>query len=440
MLNELISKEENKIIRYQELKEKLRTLNENEQTLEEKMYEYQLPVPFKDRRFNFFQKLFSRKYKEYIENYEKMKKQYDEKKKELKRKIKQLDSEICCCKYEISQIDIEEVYKNVSTFKDKKRAVQHFLEAQPELSTNIEFMKEAIEIDISFIAFDRTNNKELYLYVLEKNKEQAEVLYNNDDGHQKLRHKEEIYRIQQEILNPSEVPKGRYKIPTKYIFEAIRTDIESDKFLYLTRSYLKLDGRYTEEFGKQIQEMWEDDKNIFTVHGISRNFIVNSEDDRVEAEKKCMNIVMNIFDKGLKATNAMGEMNGKYATPKLEATAKHKGQEGFCMLMAIDYSYASSYGYIIMQIPKEGLGKNATLPIWGTNTMDNDRGEKVFLLPKYVKGFVKNNGSMPKDEKHCIIRNDLQECQEYQYFLMDQSYGITEMEALTEESLYSQSR
>lgn len=94
-----------------------------------------------------------------------------------------------------------------------------------------------------------------------------------------------------------------------------------------------------------------------------------------------------------------------------------------------------SYGYIIMQIPKEGLGKDATRAIWGMKTDDVDRREKVFLLPKYIKGFVINNRYIEQIDRN-FRPNDAEDREDYSYFLMDSSY-ISFMDAMETETIFN---
>ena len=63
-------------------------------------------------------------------------------------------------------IDIEELRQKLLDLKDEKRTVKLLLESDSELAENVEFMKEAIEIDETCIIFDKTNNPEIYIEVL----------------------------------------------------------------------------------------------------------------------------------------------------------------------------------------------------------------------------------------------------------------------------------
>lgn len=436
MVRELIAKEEEKILHklseYEKAKSEHGKLKGRELYLEEQIKHLQMniqkPIPVQPQKFNLFQRMFSKKYKEHLRMQEEYKVKSEEAKRE-KDKIREMEKELEKVKIDIAKleyflkgIDIEELRQKLLDLKDEKRTVKLLLESDSELAENVEFMKEAIEIDETCIIFDKTNNPEIYIEVLEKNKNRNSMNPELNEMGKKV-HIDEITRIQEEIAKPTEVQEGRYKIPVEYIFEAIREDIKSGEMLLLgTKKFLEYDGAFPKEFGEKMQEMWEDSENIFAVHGVSRNY--NASDSTPNLDESIERSISSIFENGLRATNSSGELEGEKNNPALTKTAYCKGERGFSFITSLDYSYGGSYGYIIMQIPKKGLGKDADIGIWGTEAKDTSRIGKVFLLPKYIKGFVRNNKHVQR-EGYSIRENDCKDKTIYPYFLMDRSYKET---------------
>lgn len=446
MIDELILKEKessiNKLKAYESNVHELKKLEEMKNNLASKLKELSngfgnnsigvIPF-FREEKFNAFQKRFSRKYKDYLkrkEQYEQRKEQrqqeLEEKNKEienLKKQIKDIELKIDELSNEIEGVNIDDINEKITRLQDKETAIEVLVQEDESLCHNIEFMKEAITIDSEFIRYDRTDNPELYIKVLEIARE--EYTYTNTDSEKqkeemKQKHSEVIDAIIEEIKNPKTVDDGKYKIPIKYIFEGIREDLETaiDKFS-------RFDGTFPKEFGEELQRMYEDEENIFAVHSISRNYDATTEGlndmELFEAKKTAEDTVESIFQKGLRATNSMGELSSPNANPEMAATTYAKGQKGFCFLKALDYKYAGGYGYILIQVPKKGIGKDAEIAIWGSKTNEKERAEKVFLLPQYIKGFVENNRQV-KNEDYCIRKNDCKDIEEYPYYLMDGSY------------------
>lgn len=449
MIDELILKENeksiNKLYEYKSNVQELEKLELLKKTLVSKLEENSIryvntmcmTIPFfKEEKFNAFQKRFSGKYREYLKRKEQYEQRKEQKQKELEEKKKEIDNleeeinnielKIDKLSSEIEKINIDEINKKITSLQDKKTAIEVLAQEDENLSQNIEFMKEAIAIDRDFIKYDRTDNPELYIKVLEIVKEEYTYRNSNNENQKKemkQKHSKMIDEIIAEIKNPKDVDDSKYKIPIKYIFEEIREDLEM-----AIHKFIILDGTFPKQFGEELQRMYEDEENIFAVHSISRNYNActngSNNMELFETKKRAESIVESIFQKGLQATNAMGELSSPNSNPKMAATTYAKGQKGFCFLKALDYTYAGGYGYILIQVPKKGIGKDAEIAIWGSKTDEEERAEKVFLLPQYIKGFVENNERVKKEDYH-IRKNDCKVIEEYPYYLMDESYSVS---------------
>jgi len=437
MIDELILREKersiSKLNEYESKVQEVEKLKEMKNALESKLKERRfgnsyIGGPFREEKFNAFQKRFSKKYKDYLkrkEQYDKKQKDIEQKNKEtenLKNELKDIEQKIDNLSSEIAKINVQEIKQKISSLQDKNFAIEVLVKEDESLSQNIEFMQEAVNLDSKFIRYDRTDNPELYIKVLEiaKEKYSAYTADQNSKIKMEQEHDENIDRVIAEIKNPKIEDSSKYKIPIKYIFEGIREDLE-----VTIASFSRCDGVFPKEFGEELQKMYEDEENIFAVHGINRGFdaeAASSDTQYFEGKKVAEEKVESIFQKGLKATNHMHELMGHNINPRMSATTYSKGQSGFCFLKALDYKYAGSYGYILIQVPKKGMGKDAEIAIWGSKTNTEERAEQVFLLPQYIKGFVENNKRIKYEDYH-IRKNDCKTIEEYPYYLMDGSYS-----------------
>ena len=375
-----------------------------------------IPEMFQRKKFNFFQKIFSKKYKIYLTAKEeniKLREQGFKMDEQLRDKISNIQKSITEKKIQISGYDKSIITEKIITLSTINNIPHYMVNEYPDLAYNLEFMKEAIMISIDNIKFDKTNNQELYVKFIDICMENK-VNINEQDFNSMLK------KLQQEIIAPKQVEIEKYKIPSNYIYEFIRNSFYSqsplENIYNKTELYFKLDGKLPDTYGKTLQSMWEDEKFIFAVHGVNRNYEASDEHNMFP-----MKIVESIFANGLKATNSTHELSYKKANPQLYATACCQTEKDFSFLDSLDYGYASSFGFIIMQIPKSGLGKDATTAIWGLTEETDYRIGKSFLLPEYIKGFVENNKFIDFAD-YKFIKNNLVK-REYPYLLMDFSYS-----------------
>lgn len=103
---------------------------------------------------------------------------------------------------------------------------------------------------------------------------------------------------------------------------------------------------------------------------------------------------------------------------------KEKRYGNFSFFDLLDYDYAGTSGYFIMQIPKAGIGENGTIPIWGTNTKKSYGGDrKYYILPQFIKGFVKtiDNGKIKPEDRMIEKKTDYTNDEKYKYKVFDSS-------------------
>ena len=388
MIKELVINEEKNILKklneYEMAKKECERLKEREEQLNEIIKEtnplnIHYPTPVVEQKFNIFQRMFSRKYKEYIKKIE----EYEDKVKVVREEIEKNNQEnieakeelekvkLKITKYEniMSQINIEELNQRFIDLKDERKAIRVLLELHPNLSENVEFMKEAVEIDINNIQYDRTNDLNLYLNLLEHLKKDSKLKGKFEKSGRSL--EDYIGEIQKELIDPKKVEQGKYKIPIKYLYEAIRMDIpelETEQSLLFgnVNKYNNEDGKHPKEIGEKIQQLYEDEGNYLLVHRI---FYTSGGA-----------LAKVICSEGLKCC-----MHDEWSINNLKRTTWGTYQKGTCFS---DFLRDSGEDKILISIPKKTLDENEC--IWGSDSkkITTRNGAAGYVLPQYIVGFV----------------------------------------------------
>ena len=440
MIESLIEKEKAK------LKDELANLENEYNSLNEKLSEFnikldeltketdnieikELPVKI---QYNIFERVFLNKFRK---DYDQVKKENDAKyarSEEIYNQTEKIKAERVLLKKQITEFDLDKKKKDYEIDVD----IEYLVNKYPEYAEDYNFMDEAIKISPANIAFDKTNNFNLYKYIIGLliNNISPQYFYNvfGDPENVYKEFLKYYYKAMQEMDNPSKVADGKYKIPTKYLLESIRMAFDkrslsqSDNYTeekllshYIMTTidkfsnYFKFDGIISQEFGSKMSELW-DNPNILTgVHGVDRNVgtMISFAESSIDG----------ILKDGLMGTNAQGELNESNRNPMLLATAYVKDYSDLDFISLINYSYSNTYGYVVLQIPKEGMGLNATIPIWGIDENTSDRVGKVFLKNKYVVGYVVNNRNINPEDYKFVENNNSEKL--YQYSLMDYSFS-----------------
>ena len=94
-----------------------------------------------------------------------------------------------------------------------------------------------LEHDFSYISYDQSNDPKLYVKCLEQLETQIQKGMFHNKGGAMSYFEVQLRPILNEIKNPKKVEPGKYKIPQKYLFEAIRNGVDF----------------YKEELKKQIE-------------------------------------------------------------------------------------------------------------------------------------------------------------------------------------------
>lgn len=436
MLEKVISKLKEKIsqqLQIQEEKEKEVELLKNELEMlkkEEKTCDASLaliPVEGK-RKFNIFQKIFSRKYKEYV----KQKDQEEAKHQELIEKANAIDEKISAIRsklfykeQEIKSFDKESLIKKIEALGDETKAIEIIIADYPELTERIDFMKELVEKSPEYIKYDKTDDKNIYILYLNATKDSFRNSIGEIDPERTMQFEECIKQLE----NPKPVPDDKYEIQMKYLFEEIRkvTNVPG-----VVKFYNENNGKFPAEYGKFLEKLYDNPETVLAIHGLGRNS--GLDDKSVERNEK---IKKQIMREGVKATNSMGELEG-ITSPKLWATTYYQG-EGLTFFDVLDYDYASTYGYFLLEIPKAGLEKEGNIPIWGTNSKNlgsyYGSNRNYYLLPEFIKGFITTRGRLIQPEERRVEeKTDYTHDEAYKYHAYDFSvHSTTVIEELDEE-------
>lgn len=244
--------------------------------------------------------------------------------------------------------------KTFTSYKDA-------LKTNPEyFGADVEFMCSAVEEDYKLIKFDKTNNSNVYITAIQawcKNTIGGKIFERN--GSLKI--------LMDEIQKPREVQNGKYKIPREYLWESIRDSLALNKE---PSSYLNMDGRVSQQYGEQLEELYRNPDILVGMHNFT---------DESDKEQK-------ILKKGL----LEAQTNHKYQT--LYSTVAYKGSpdRSINFVNMLGYIGASGMGtqhkVAVLVFPKNVLDSNNPIPIWGS-----EKGESGpnYVLPRYIYGIVK---------------------------------------------------
>ena len=298
--------------------------------------------------------------------------------------------------------------------------VEYLINKFPDLTNNLDFMKEIIVIDPSYLQFDRTNNPDLYLSIVNDliEKVQSKEVSTSYDIDQMV----STLSQYQKIANQGEPISGKYRIPMEYLNEAVRKNIATYPkdmmvfcFFNAISSYMETNDKFPNEYGEKIQSLWEDKDVRLGVHGM-----FGSPD--LEERK---NVANAIFKEGLRTSQQ------QIGITDLSLTAKVQDYDpSFSFLDAIDYCYNMG-GTILLAIPEKCFGKDSIVPIWGGNNPEAIGQE--FVLPEYVLGYVPHDEKFRTEEyfnNRKIVYNDLTNKNTYKYFF--KNGGNSELMELSE--------
>ncbi len=400
-LNEELLSVNQEIKNYHDLNDKKEQLENKKAELTAKLENTIEPLMVPYQKFNFFQRIFSSKYQNYIKEKEKRETEIRDvrsKRQELMEKIEEFTQEEKHVNYQISetknrqidwQLQLTTIQQNIQNLDDNKNSVLYLLDKYEYLQQDLEFMKEIVLLDSKNIQYDKTLNNSLYQLYCQKKMEEISSIVSDSLA---VRYFQKSYQdVLDEISSPKEVDSSKYKIPKKYLFEEIREQekkhhglpmsvlenyhienvlgIEVDSnYHYLlpesiekvTYQYFRYDGVYDREYGKKIEELYEDESTLLAIHGTN----AHCEEILREglASKTCDIGNMTYFQ----------SMNND-----LDVTYK----EGFVGILS--YSYKGNTN-ILFSFPKEVFTSDKGEKIWGKNG-----GDTVYhVLPEYIEGYV----------------------------------------------------
>ena len=283
-------------------------------------------------------------------------------------------------------INFEEEMERINV--DKQYAIQRIISENPNLCENEIFMMDIIEVNPSNIIYDKTNSDRLFKKFfakvgdiiqldakIQELKEQMDS-YPKDDlaliESTRLRISELVslrdiyFNISEELTSPKTVLDGRYKVPHKYLFEAIKKRIImfhkedsaplantiEEEILRCAKTYFEYDGKMTKELGAEIQKMYDDPNSDLYFHCIWAK------------DEKKSDILNQIFSDGL-------QLRTDYEKQASRTTVSQRQlQSNFFQFLDGDYK-------VILSMPNT--------PLLGI-----EEGQHYHFLPEYVVGCMVN--------------------------------------------------
>ena len=262
-------------------------------------------------------------------------------------------------------------------------AIHMLVNEKPEITKNPEFMKDLINRNMQYIEYDNSNEPELYMQYIEKMIQKLEEAKERPNANEFTINMpiNTAKKILEELNSPKEVEKGKYKIPRRFLFEGLRKSSKRDlellekgemiEILSVGRDYLREDGCYKLEYGKKLEELYEDKDKFLVMHYINASYHFRGKDETIEIKD-------NIYKEGLHSS-----IQGMDCINALDRTAhgNFEDDKSFMELIAPEHK-------IIIMLPRRLLAKNAEEPIWNSDFPEADIQHPGYISPEYVYGYI----------------------------------------------------
>lgn len=389
MLNEVLENSKKELI---QIIQKSEALQKRKAELEEEMQQTKADIislnqenrslsVYRKRNpiIEFFMKTFSKKYKQELKASASNSKELTK----LNEKMTNLRSEKRKLDLDEQTLNPERAKGQLEKMENTDVAIHMLVNEKTELTKNPEFMKDLINRNMQYIEYDNSNEPELYILYIEKmiqKLEEAKERNNTNEFTINITINT-AKKILEELNSPKEVEEGKYKIPRRFLFEGLRKSSKKDlellekgemiDILSVGRDYLREDGCYKQEYGKKLEELYEDKDRFLVLHYINASYHFRAKDET-------MAIRDNIYKEGLHSS-----IQGMDCINTLDRTAHGTFEEdkSFMELMLPDHK-------MIIMLPKKALNKNSEEPIWGSDFPEADIQHPGYIFPEYIYGYI----------------------------------------------------
>ena len=389
MLNEVLENSKNELM---QIIQKSEALQKRKAELEEEMQQTKADIislnqenrslsVYRKRNpiIEFFMKTFSKKYKQELKASASNSKELTK----LNEKMTNLRSEKRKLDLDEQTLNPERAKGQLEKMENTDVAIHMLVNAKPELTKNPEFMKDLINRNMQYIEYDNSNESELYMQYIEKMIQKLEEAKERNNANEFTINItiNTAKKILEELNSPKEVEEGKYKIPRRFLFEGLRKSGKKDlellekgemiDILSVGRDYLREDGCYKQEYGKKLEELYEDKDRFLVIHYINASYHFRAKDET-------MAIRDNIYKEGLHSS-----IQGMDCINTLDRTAHGTFEEdkSFMELMSPDHK-------MIIMLPKKALNKNSEEPIWGSDFPEADIQHPGYIFPEYIYGYI----------------------------------------------------
>lgn len=389
MLNEVLENSKNELM---QIIQKSEALQKRKAELEEEMQQTKADIislnqenrslsVYRKRNpiIEFFMKTFSKKYKQELKASASNSKELTK----LNEKMTNLRSEKRKLDLDEQTLNPERAKGQLEKMENTDVAIHMLVNAKPELTKNPEFMKDLINRNMQYIEYDNSNEPELYMQYIEKMIQKLEEAKERNNANEFTINItiNTAKKILEELNSPKEVEEGKYKIPRRFLFEGLRKSSKKDlellekgemiDILSVGRDYLREDGCYKQEYGKKLEELYEDKDRFLVLHYINASYHFRAKDET-------MVIRDNIYKEGLHSS-----IQGMDCINTLDRTAHGTFEEdkSFMELMSPDHK-------MIIMLPKKALNKNSEEPIWGSDFPEADIQHPGYIFPEYIYGYI----------------------------------------------------
>lgn len=290
----------------------------------------------------------------------------------------------------------EITYESIGDYVRKENLLYPLYSKDSKLFRDTTFMRQLISSDYRYIIYDKTNSDALYIDFIDEIIKSPSYITN--EGRVEL-----LNRLKEELSHPRYPERGKYKIPHAYLFESIRKGVISDiiennqsasLFASIT-AYLSNDCNYSYEYGKKMEELYDDPNLNLYIAGVTS--------------------LDKVFQQGYQV-NYSGNLSYNFWSVH--------SIDGSFMSLFMKTPYGRNH-LVFAAVPKsdtEILGSDGEVGRYCI-TDNNWYAYKTYLLPKYIVGGAKfDNGDfiyIPNpllDSQKILYKNTGSATHNYVYF------------------------
>lgn len=293
---------------------------------------------------------------------------------------------------------------DLSRYDNLDQAIVFCVDEDPSLLEDSEFLKSCLDVDISRIRMVTTTDDrvadDVFIYFSQLYKE----MFLSVDDMKKMGYRDDAIKIQRgavdylisELRDPKAVEEGKYKIPHRYLREAIQTKfgmfydaqlsgkyciIGVDFMSHIAGLHVEYDGKVDDDYGMDFERLYDDHSSYLYLHNIGYRGNIQGD--------KLIDISKKICDEGLTLPSPGDEFG------KPGKTTLNTDDDKFMTMLDFMGYWSLDSGVVVLQVPKKIVDGNIGYIGWKTVQEESGPREVLYMLPEYVVGYTDKGKLVP---------------------------------------------